>query len=258
MIRTVMNYKGGVAKTLTAVQLAIGCAKAGKRTLLIDGDPQGGATKLIFCENKLISIEDSENTTSKVMTDPSAIKETIWKTGIENLSIIPANGDLEFVLHDLMFKSPVAYPYILKKALKLIDYDEVIMDNAPSFNAFCINTVICADEIIIPTNIEYNSLNMVKRTLNSINDVIDSIDIIKPADVRILLTKYTRTKVDRDMAEQIETRFKGMLFKTVIRAQDKPVKESGFLHEPLIDDYRSNVASDYRAFINEVIGGTIQ
>ena len=74
MIRTILNEKGGVAKTITAVQLAAGFAKAGKQTLLIDGDPQSCATKLLFEEKDIKQIIDGKKNISTVMVKPDLVR----------------------------------------------------------------------------------------------------------------------------------------------------------------------------------------
>lgn len=255
MIRTILNEKGGVAKTTTAIQLAAGFARNGKKTLLIDGDPQGGATKLIFDEAKQILIEDSDFTISHVMKHPKDIAMCIWKTNIDMLDIIPAKGDLNQTIYEMQF-DPNRYPIRLKKALKLVEYDEIIIDNNPYFTIFCTNAIICSDQIIIPTDIEYNSLKMVNATMNSIRRATEDLDDIKPFDVKVLLVKYGGLKMDKTLSEQIINELQGNIFQTIIRLQNKPVKEAGFNHRPLIDDHKSKIANEYRNLVEEVMRGT--
>ena len=258
MIRTILNEKGGVAKTITAVQLAAGFAKAGKQTLLIDGDPQSCATKLLFEEEDIKQIIDGKKNISTVMVKPDLVRNCIWHTKIENLDMIPSNGDLNHTMNQLMMNPMTSYPVRLQRALKHVypyDYDEVIIDNNPYFHLFPMNTIVCADEIIIPSNIEYGAINSIKATLEDISMVLDDLEEVKPLKYRILLTKIDRLNIDKEMIRQIRDAYGRNVYITTIRTQNKPVKEAGFTHNLLINDTKSGVAADYRNFIAEVIGG---
>ena len=258
MIRTILNEKGGVAKTTTAIQLAAGFAKAGRKTLLIDGDPQAGATKILFSGKELKEIIESEqNTISEVMLHPNKIKDCIRNTGIKNLYMIPGHGTLNRTINKLRLDPKTCYPGRLKKALKLLgnEYEEIVIDNNPYFSLFSMNTVVCADEVIIPTDIDLGSLASVTATMCDIADIIDEMEEAVHVNVRILLTMVDRLRIDRTIIEQVRDVYKQRIYSTTIRTQNKPVKEANFSHTLLINDEKSAVAQDYRNFISEVLGG---
>ena len=254
MVITIMNEKGGVGKTTTAIQLAAGYAKDRKKTLLIDGDPQGGCTKILFDFNKVKEVEESDNTIASIMKDPKTINDCIWEC-MDNLDLIPSKGDLNRTMNELQLNPMTSYPSRLKKALEYVDYDVVVIDNNPYFTLFAMNAVVASDLVIIPTDIEFNSLSMINATLADIAQVIENLEDTKPLNYKILINKYNRLNIDRDVSEMLRERYGNQLYKTVIRTQFKPVKDAGFNHKLLIDDTKSNVASDYREFIKEVMEG---
>ena len=257
-VTTILNEKGGVSKTMSALVLAEGFARAGRRTLLIDADPQGGATKLMFDSSKYEEIYASNKTIATVLKDPKCVRECIWKTSNPNLDVIPSAGHVMKVMNDIERNPLASFPDRIKRALVGLDYDDVIIDNNPYFSLLAINTVVSADRIIIPSNIELGAVDAINETLEDINSVINQLDDAKPVECNILLTMIDRNSVDKLMSEQLRKSFEGndtvSVFKTQIRTQKKPVKVAGFTHTSILDDKKSKVAAEYRALVDEVLG----
>lgn len=205
------NQKGGVGKTSTCVNMSSYLAVNGKKTLLIDMDPQGNATTG-FGYNK----KELENSIYSVLIDEQPIKNAILKTEIENLDIIPANIELAGAEVELVYKKN--REKMLDKALKTIknNYDYITIDCPPSLGLITINALAGSDSVIIPIQSEYyameglsqlmNSIKLVQKHLNN-NLVIDGV-VVTMYDGRALISKQ--------IAAEIHKYFGKKMFNTVI------------------------------------------
>ena len=251
MIRSVLNVKGGVGKTTTAIQLAAGFAKAGKKTLMIDADGQGNATGALLPEFESQTIQKS---IVEALKGEAPAEECIYDTKFEHLYIMPAKLELFSTVYELQSNSVYGFPQvIMKKMLKKLDYEEIIIDNNPSINLMSINSVLSASEIIIPTNIDAGGLAGVKATWDHCRNVMDSLDKDDPLNLKILITMVNRNNTDKQIIEQLRTLYHGRIFSAQIRYQSAPVKRSTFAGKLLIDDAKSGVAEDYRMLIQEIL-----
>lgn len=251
MIRTILNVKGGVAKTTTAVNLGAGFAKRGKKTLVIDLDGQANLTRILTGK----VFDKRENTIVTAFSKECDIHDCIYPTTIENLYIIPSNIYLFTIEKHMLLNAGVGIQqFKLKNLLKNIknEYDEIIIDNNPSLNLCATNSLCACDELIIPLNIDVGALDGIKATLSHCNDILEGIDGVD-FDYKILITMVNRNNTDKSIIEELERVYGNKLFKNKIRYQATPVKKAGLESRALIDDLKSGVAEDYRAFIDEVI-----
>lgn len=175
---SVINQKGGVGKTQTSINLAVGLARTGKKVLLIDADAQGNATNY-FCKDvnnlDLIKFATSnfndkqpiewleetlgapyfENDINGLLLGECNINDAIYITEYENLHFIPST-ETKLINTDQLIKTSNKLQHNrLKKALRDIrnKYDYVVIDNAPTFNTITLNTLFASDEIIIPLKV---------------------------------------------------------------------------------------------------------
>lgn len=243
---SLLNLKGGVGKTTTAINLAKGLSNNGYRVLLIDTDMQANATGVFLGEQ----IDASDYVSfADFLKEKNNIENYIYNVG-ENLDILGshlsvANSELE------LRNSFGRTSHILKKALDSISdkYDYCIIDCSPTLNQITMNIIIASNQIIIPVKVDKFAMQGYQITQENIKKIIDDFDI--DTEVKILFTMTNRNNIDKTVTEAFQKSSYGVK----IRNQAKPVTLAGFENAALIDNIKdSSVKEDYLAFIEEVIG----
>jgi chromosome partitioning protein len=169
----IANFKGGVAKTTTAVNLAHGLAKSGKRVLLVDADPQGNASKSFGMAAAVTLYE--------LLVEGRSAREGIV-VARERLDLIPANRNLTAA--EEWMTTRTRREDLLKKKLREVDgYDFVLVDTAPAGGLLNINAMNYADELLIPVAMEY-------LALVGVQDIIDSAQIVSEELEHPLALRY--------------------------------------------------------------------
>lgn len=248
-IIAITNQKGGVGKTTTALNTAAGLAIAGYNTLVIDLDPQGNASTGLG-----IAHQKRDITIYNILMQQSDIEKAIIDVeGIPKLSIISANNNLagaEIELSNLNISQTV-----LREALKTIlaNYCYIIIDCPPALGLLTINALIAANEVLIPMQCEFFSLEGLSNLLNTIKSIKKSYNpslIIKG----ILLTMYDRRNA---LTSQVESDVRNMLqdlvFKTVIPRNIKLSEAPSYGKPGIIYDLASKGALAYIEFIKEIL-----
>lgn len=166
VIVAVVNQKGGVGKTTTAVNICAALGDKGKKVLLVDLDPQGNATSGYGIAKKNLEI-----TTYDVIMGNVRPGEAIVKTDYKNVSIIPSTAELaEAEMHLL---SVDQRNHQLKKALLQIkdDYDIIVIDCLPSLGVLAVNALVASDKFIVPMQCEHYSLEGLAQLLSTVKKV---------------------------------------------------------------------------------------
>ena len=260
---SIINLKGGVAKTTTTVNMAYLLAKRGYKVLLVDNDKQGNASKAFG----LYDPEDHDNV-ARVMLEAVPLIDLAASTQYKNLDIVPANMDL--LEANLRVIADVSRPQqtrikkaISKKSIErelrgeettsaAEEYDFIIFDNAPDVNMSIINALVVSDDVIVPVEIDQYSFDGLDILLEQIAAVKE--DFNPALSFRgCLITKYRqREEVQAQGAEVLKERCN--VFSTKIRrTEDKP-KESTFAKIPLVEySVRCGASQDYKKFVTEYL-----
>jgi len=208
-IFAVTNQKGGVGKTTTTVNLAACTAEAGFSTLLIDLDPQCNATVALGLDKTL------RPSSYDLLTNDSVDLQPV-STSIEQLSVVPATPELADAAVDLV--AEVDDGHRLKKALAEVSeqYAFVFIDCPPSLGPLTLNALFAADRVIVPVQTEYFALEGLAGLLETVSRVQRSGNP-RLTVAGILLTMHdARTKLGRDVEQEVRNHFPGLVFRSVI------------------------------------------
>ena len=246
----IVNRKGGVGKTTTAIELAYTLATScGQRVLLCDADSQGDATAV------LRSGPVSDGMASVLQGDEPFYENLSCTTDVPNLHLLPAGEPLaEMDLNCLLGEVKPNFSALREFIEVLAEddvYDTVIIDCPPYYSLSCLNAIAACDGVIIPTGTDaYSAVGM-----EGLVKQIDSIRRIYPK-VRVLgalVTKWHKAAVVEDAVDYLRDSGAVPVFKTVIRRTDK-VEEASWCRQPTQQwSPFSSASRDYRAFASELL-----
>jgi len=207
----IVNQKGGVGKTTTAINLAAALALLGKKILLIDIDPQGNSTVgLGFDKEKL------ETSIYDVLIGRKPITEVIIKTEIENFFIAPANIQLSGAEIELV--NVIARETKLRQGLIPIrnEFNYILIDCPPSLGLLTINTLCAAETVLIPIQGEFYALDGVGQLLRTIILVKNGLNPELKIEGVLLTMCDLRTNLTIQVMQEIKKRFQSKVYDTII------------------------------------------
>jgi len=250
----VVNQKGGVGKTTTAVNLAASLSASGHDVLLIDLDPQGHATAHVGVTPETVS----GKTVYQVLTGEREIPEVLIELAVQKkhgrLDLVPSDLDLSGA--ELELAGAVGRERILADALSGVwdRYAFTVIDAPPSFGLLTLNALVAAREVLVPLQTEFYALHGMTRLFKTVEMVK------KRLNKRLAITGIVATRcdlrrnLDRDVLEQVKGHFKKLVYETVIRPNVALAEAPA--HGRTIFDYAAEAtgAEDYRNLTREVLG----
>jgi chromosome partitioning protein len=232
---SVINQKGGVAKTTTSINVAASWAKMGKKILLIDLDPQSSATKAIFGD------QEFDSTVYDVICNGLQAEKAIVHSETFNIDVIPAEIMLSGI--DIQLAPQFGREQFLRRRLTPIKsrYDAIIIDCSPSLGLLTINALMASDDIIIPICPEYFSMKGIDLILSTLQNIRAGLG--HKVGVRgIVITRYRNRKVIKDVIEQVQKNYGLRVFKDFI-PDNIVVEEAHHHHKPVTQHSPSSAAS---------------
>lgn len=242
----ILNQKGGVGKTTTAINLGAYLAKAGKSVLIVDFDPQGNATSGLGFDK-----QTAPTTSYDVLHDSAVTEKAIYETVTEGLFIMPANAGLANAEVELV--SMDKREYALKEAMTKLTYDFILIDCPPALGLLTVNALVAADNLLIPVQSEYYALEGLSQLLSVMQRVKQTLNT-KLELLGVVVTMYDgRTSLSEQVHEELKKHFGQKLFNTVIPRNVK-LAEAPSHGKPVADhDKWSKGARAYKALAKEVI-----
>lgn len=247
-IISIVNQKGGVGKTTTAINLAASLALSGEKILLVDIDPQGNTTSGLG-----IAREEGLKTLYGVIAGEYSLHEAIVATQVEHLYMVPSSVDLLGAEIELIEK--VDREKILSKALNELaeHYRYIFIDCPPSLGLLTLNALVASNSVLVPVQCEYYALEGLSMLIKTIRRIQGSFN--PDLDIKgIVLTMFdTRNNLAHQVVEEVRKHFGDKVYQTMIPRNISLGEAPSHGKPVMLYDMKSRGAQSYLALAKEIL-----
>jgi len=245
----IANQKGGVGKTTTAINVSSCLADIGRKTLLIDTDPQANATSGLGVDPRQIS-----RSIYHVLMNGVAISDVIVSTELDLLSLVPSNLDLMGAEVEMV--SLIAREGKLRRALRSVrdQYEYIIIDCPPSLGLFTLNSLTACDSVLIPIQCEYYALEGLGQLLETIKLVRENLNPDLQIEGVLLTMQDRRVNLSEQVVSEVRDFFQGQVYDTAIPRNVRLSEAPSFGKPIILYDIRSSGAKAYMELTREILG----
>ena len=247
-IIAIANQKGGVGKTTTSVNLSAAMGAMGKKTLLVDVDPQGNSSSGVGIDRR-----EKKNTMYEVLIGECTVEEALVHTEFSNLDVLPSSMDLAAA--ELELASMEHRESVLKRVLVLLreTYDYILIDCPPSLGIITTNALCAADTLLVPIQCEYYALEGLSQLMNTVRRIKRQYNELLDME-GVLLTMYDgRLNLTQQVVEEVKKYFPRKVFSTVIPRTVRLSEAPSFGKPIQYFDRSSKGAEAYTALAEELI-----